>query len=269
MPLQISIVRTATMTTLEAAVFSGGSWFKTVTLNHSAVLVRHGKASILFDSGLGSQIDSQFHSDMPFWLKPFFTFTNFQPISQQLPPDLKHSIRTIYLSHVHWDHASGLHDFPDSCVAIDPNEMLELEAKYRKRGTFPTQFDEPPVRWCNYRWTSEPYMGSPKSLDIFGDKTAVLVPLPGHTQGSVGLFLKTKKRLIFFVGDLTWSRKALLLGQGKNWFASTFMDRDKKLLHQTMLWVRKLAAENPNLVVVPAHDSQAQDELGYYPRWIE
>ncbi len=52
-------------------------------------------------------------------------------------------------------------------------------------------------------------MGFDESLDLFGDGRLVLVPLPGHTPGSVGLFVTLDSgRRLFFSGDTSWRLEA-------------------------------------------------------------
>ena len=51
--VELSIIKTSDVTTLEAFTYSGGDYTKAVKLQHVAVLVRHPKGSLLFDTGLG------------------------------------------------------------------------------------------------------------------------------------------------------------------------------------------------------------------------
>ena len=39
------------------------------------------------------------------------------------------------------------------------------------------------------RFSDTPYEIYPQSLDLYKDGSIVLVPLPGHTPGSVGVFI--------------------------------------------------------------------------------
>jgi hypothetical protein len=77
--VELSIIKTSDVTTLEALTYSGGDYTKTVKLQHVAVLVRHPKGSFLFDAGLGKHIDAQFKEDMPLWARPFFQLRPSEP----------------------------------------------------------------------------------------------------------------------------------------------------------------------------------------------
>ncbi len=40
------------------------------------------------------------------------------------------------------------------------------------------------ARWEEYGFEGGPYLGFPKSHDVYGDGSIVVVPQPGHTPGS-------------------------------------------------------------------------------------
>jgi len=73
--------------------------------------ISHPFGNILIDTGIGKNIDSQYEST-PTWLKPFFTYEKKIPVSEILFSK-KIKIESILLSHMHWDHASGLKDLKD------------------------------------------------------------------------------------------------------------------------------------------------------------
>ena len=121
--VQLSIIKTAEAHTLEALTYSGGGYTKRVKLQHIAVLVRHPQGTVLFDTGLGSQVEAQVKADMPLWARPLFaaygpvTNARSQLDAAGVPP-----VGRIVLSHVHWDHASGLVDFPEAQVWLPQQE---------------------------------------------------------------------------------------------------------------------------------------------------
>ena len=115
---EFAIIKTADMTTREGFTFSGGDYSKRVKLQHVAVLVRHPQGSFLFDSGLGKKVDEQVKSDMPFWSRPFASHGAVTPARTQIDGAGLPLPSRIILSHAHWDHASGLVDFPESDVWV-------------------------------------------------------------------------------------------------------------------------------------------------------
>ena len=108
------------------------------------------------------------------------------------------------------------------------------------------------------------------SADLFGDGSIVLVPLFGHTAGSVGMFVTVDSgKRYFFVGDAVWNAQALKKGSPKFWAARLLVDDDCAHTQQSIEQIRTLMAKRPEIVVVPAHDGTVQQTLGYFPAWVK
>lgn len=110
--VKISVIHTAYNTSPEAFVFSGGNVFKSHRSEHMALYVKHPKGDFLFDSGLGEKVDEQFKS-MSWFERKLFSYKKIKPAFQQLQENnySADSVKAIVLSHLHWDHASGLRIF--------------------------------------------------------------------------------------------------------------------------------------------------------------
>lgn len=267
--IAFSLIKTSQVTTREAFTYDGGSFFKPFVVTHMAVLIRHGKESFLFDAGLGQHIDEQYH-DMPYWARPFFRYEHpVSPARTQLDKAGYGPISRIILSHSHWDHASGLVDFPEAEVWVTPDELTFLRHATAP-GNFPSEVSSPSIRWREFSFESKPYEGFSQSLDLFHDGSAVLVPLPGHTPGSVGLFVNTASgKRYFFCGDLVWNAHAFDDGgHPKAPLASRIVDNDRPETLVVVKQVARLKKNEPGLVIIPAHDSEAQASLGYFPVWV-
>lgn len=264
-----ALVRTASVTTLEGFTYSGGSFLKPITINHSAVLVKHPRGGFLFDTGLGRRIDAQYDADMPLWARPFFQYEKpVSPARDQLEQAGLAPVSRIILSHSHWDHASGLVDFPDAEVWTTAAERGHMRHA-SPPGNFPSQTGSAAIHWREIRLDGPAHKGYPRSLDLFGDGRAVLVPLPGHTPGALGLFLTTGSgRTYFFCGDLVWRADALREGQPKWLVSSLIVDGDRAATLAGVRQLRDLMRREPGLVVIPAHDASVQDKLGYFPNWV-
>jgi len=269
--VQLAIIKTARVAVAEGLLVPGGSFTKQIDSNFSAFLVRHGEELLLFDTGMGSQIDAQYRQDMPAWWRPFFKYeAPVRPARQQLdeaglaPPGL------LLLSHSHWDHAGGVPDFPAARIGVAAAELPLIQRPSRgPGGSWASQLAAPGIRWEALQFQARPHRGYAQSLDLFGDGTVVLVPMPGHTPGSMGLFVKVDSgREFFFIGDVAWTLAALRAGTPKFWAASLLVDGHAQQTLDSLAQVRTLMAAEPALVVVPAHDSAVQDALGYFPQWL-
>ncbi|WP_044875040.1 MBL fold metallo-hydrolase [Pseudomonas sp. LFM046] len=265
--LRFALVKTSQTETLEAFTLADGSWTEKVTANHVAVLIQHHAATLLFDTGLGRQVDSQFDNEMPWWDKPLMKYGPVTPARDQLDRD-GIRIDRIYLSHAHWDHASALADFPDVTVWA-PYEEIEFSEVGTPPAVLPSQFAHG-VKWRPYLFLPVPFMGFEESLDLFGDRSLVLVPLEGHTPGSVGLFLTLDDgRRFFFTGDTSWRLEGFTGLREKFWISRNMVDNDRAGTRAQLQKVHDLLQREPGLTVIPAHDAKVQDKLGYYPHWVQ
>ena len=264
--LRFALVKTSETETLDAFTVEGGDWTEKAIADHVAVLIEHHAATLLFDTGLGRQVDSQFQ-EIPWWERKLLQYGPVRPVRDRLDAD---GIRVdrILLSHTHWDHASGLADFPEVPVWA-PYEEIEFSQIAVPPAILPSQFSHA-VKWVPFAFQPEPFMGFPESLDLFGDRSLVLVPLSGHTPGSVGLFLTLDDgRRFFFTGDASWRLEGFTGPKEKFWFSRRLVDQDRDATRQVLEQVHALLEREPELVVVPAHDANVHKQLGFYPQWIQ
>jgi glyoxylase-like metal-dependent hydrolase (beta-lactamase superfamily II) len=267
--IEFSIIKTSDVSTREGLAFAGGSYAQAVRLNHVAVLVRHPQGSFLFDTGLGKDIDQQFKSDMPWWAAPFFSYGPVSSARSQLDAAGYAPVKRVILSHGHWDHASALVEFPEAEVWV-PDAESKFLAEPHSGSVFPSQVARPGIKWVNYQFAAKPFQAFNASLDVFGDGSAVLVPLAGHTPGSVGLYisLPTGRRFLF-VGDVVWKVGAIERGSPKFWLASKIVDHDADMTLASVASLKQALAASPGLVIVPAHDAQVHDDIGYFPAFTK
>ena len=101
---------------------------------------------------------------------------------------------------------------------------------------------------------------------MFSDGSVVLVPLPGHTPGSTGLFvnLHSGKRF-FFIGDLTWAIEGVQLPAERPWVSRKLVDQDEEQVRRSIVKVHQLLEKHPDLIIVPAHDRRSYDKIANFP----
>jgi glyoxylase-like metal-dependent hydrolase (beta-lactamase superfamily II) len=268
----VAIIKTSQVAVVEALLVPGGSVTKQVDSNFSAFLIKHGKDYLLFDTGMGSQIDGQYQQGMPIWWRPFFKYD--KPVvtaRAQLDKAGIAPLKRVILSHSHWDHAGGVQDFPEAKVGVAAAELaLIRNPSTGPGGTWESQISAASIQWDALAFQPVPFKGYPESLDLYQDGKVVLVPMPGHTPGSMGLFVTTDSGTqYFFIGDVAWTVAALQQGEPKFWVAGKLVDGDAPQTQSSLEKVRALMQAEPNLVVVPAHDSAVQGALGYFPAWVQ
>ena len=109
----------------------------------------------------------------------------------------------------------------------------------------------------NYEFEDGPYLGFEHSRDVYGDGAIVIVPAPGHTPGSVIIFitLPSEKRYAF-IGDLAWQLEGVTEREERPWPMRN-ADSDTTAVREGLRHMAALSARFPELVIVPAHDARA------------
>jgi glyoxylase-like metal-dependent hydrolase (beta-lactamase superfamily II) len=119
-------------------------------------------------------------------------------------------VRHIVLTHLDFDHAGGLEDFPEARVHVLAAERDAAERQRRgfvsRRRYRPAQFDG--VRdWRTYNVGGEPWMGFGAVRGLEGlPPEILLVPLPGHTIGHAGVAVHTGRGWLLNAGDAYFHR---------------------------------------------------------------
>ncbi len=229
----------------------------------TAALVRHPHGDVLIETGLGRTIASQFRQ-MPFLFRLATDLVPSQPAADQLDAAgyERTQLRYILLTHVHWDHVSGVPDFPGVPVLV-----TAAEHQFIAHGGFAnaTARSIHPSRWQDYAFDGGPYLGFDQSHDLYGDGSIVMVPAPGHTPGSVVVFVTLPGGARYaFVGDLVWQREGILEREERPWLVRTALEDDPVALQQSLLRLSAIATRFPQIILVPSHDARGYAAI---PRW--
>jgi glyoxylase-like metal-dependent hydrolase (beta-lactamase superfamily II) len=114
-------------------------------------------------------------------------------------------VRHIVLTHLDFDHAGGLDDFPEASIHL---MRSEIEDAVQQRSWLDRQRFRP-QQWGSYeRWTTywlaggERWFGFEAVRQLQGVPPEILmVPLVGHTHGHAGIAVRQNDRWLFLAGD--------------------------------------------------------------------
>ena len=164
-------------------------------------------------------------------------------------------VRTVVLSHLHQDHIGGLAELSNAEILVSAREWAELDTRCPEvKGLLQRH-----IRLAGRRWTQVTFasVDAPAvapfaaAHDVFGDRSLLLVPTPGHTPGSLSMLLRQKGMApIIFVGDLTYDLEKFAAGRVPG------VGKRRALLESTHA-VTKLQRIYPDLVILAAHDPGA------------
>lgn len=240
----------------------------------SALLVKHPRGNYLIDTGRSST-NAQERKKLK-----FFARTKMAIIEKRMrhlrsaPEALKaigvKNLRKIMLTHAHFDHAGGVVDLPKTRVLLPEEEKKFIAKMYKERGIHVVPAHAEAIKRNGIeeiRFKKEPYEVFDEHADLVGDGSIVVVKLPGHTPGSVGVFINlTPFARVFYVGDTVLATEGITRRRHKG-FLMADTDYDREQTAATIAKLHQLQQAAPEIVIIPSHDRPAyQRFFGDQPR---
>lgn len=258
--MRIAAIEVGHMYAKAGLAYEGGSMDDDRVFSIGGILVQHPKGTLLFDAGFGPSVAEHFRIGTPLLLRMASKFDRQTTVADELrkagiPPS---ALTAVVLTHAHWDHVSGLESLPGVPVWVSPAEMAFVRGEDRA-GALARHLGT--STWQTYDFADGPYRGFPKSRDVFDDGSVVLVPVGGHTPGSVIAFISLPDgKRYALIGDLAWQREGVELPAQKPWIARK-VDSDREGVRAFLIRLHQLKAADPDLIIVPAHDERVWKSL--------
>jgi glyoxylase-like metal-dependent hydrolase (beta-lactamase superfamily II) len=197
------------------AFFDGRSKGALAHLVCHCLLVETNSGLVLVDTGYGLRdVQRPFQGRIP---RPFAAMLNIRLREQETAirqiEALGYSgrdVRHILLTHLDFDHAGGLEDFPEATIHLMSAELQSF--RNDRRGFVmtnryrPMQVNE--VRdWRTYDAQGEAWFGFSAVRQLDGlPPEILLIPLKGHTQGHAGIAIDTGAGWLLHAGDAYFYR---------------------------------------------------------------
>ncbi len=232
---------------------------------HSMVaVVEHPHFGVtLFDSGYSRH----FHEHTrPF---PFNLYARVTPVTCVPDDEVKTQLRTLgidkvdrlVLSHFHGDHIAGVRDFDDADVIAHADGVNDAKGRAGdtvnavRKGFVPGLLDDAFFDrvYALAEFGDRGFGPFDRCHDLFGDRSVLLVELPGHAAGQIGMLVQLApgvRKLL--VADAVWYRRAIFEQRMPGFVTYPLFSSTKKY-RQTLVKLGAFAKAFPDIELVPTH----------------
>jgi glyoxylase-like metal-dependent hydrolase (beta-lactamase superfamily II) len=160
-------------------------------------------------------------------------------------------IRLVIMTHMHFDHASALADFPAATVLVSAPEWQAA----RGRGAALLGYAGPQVDpHLTYRTldfhgpAAQPHGPFERTLDLFGDGSLLLLDTPGHSAGHLSVLARLSEREALIAGDAIYTMLTLRKDR------RPLHSQDSKSFERSLHALQSYDRAHPDALIIPGHD---------------
>ncbi len=171
-------------------------------------------------------------------------------------------MQRIIISHFHADHIAGLRDFPGAELIASREAYTDVSRRQGihalRRGfipaLLPVDFRERATLLPSFTGQRLPGLGP--THDLFGDRSLLLVSLPGHAHGQIGMLAHMEDGDVLFAADGCWLTRSIHEHRPPHWVTHLFVD-DPRAVRSTIDHLFEFAQAYPEVRIVPSHCPEA------------
>jgi N-acyl homoserine lactone hydrolase len=224
-----------------------------------AFLIHHPEAgAVLVDTGLHPSVESAPAANLG-RLVSSFARPRLGP-GEDVPAQLRsrglepRDVKVVVMTHLHFDHASGMAEFPGSIFVVSAAEWeaATTDARPILRGYRPQHYDYV----FDYRTVSyegdrvDSYSSFGLTFDLFGDGSVRLASTPGHSAGHQSVICRLRDRDFVIAGDAIYTIAQLADAPEPP------RPLDRRLWRRSLQELRLFHQQYPQAVIVPGHDPE-------------
>jgi len=226
-----------------------------------AMIRRPGQGVILYDTGYSTRF-----YEATRW-PPYRVLRWFTPAQLQKRDNANNQlsragvkpeeVSMIILGHGHVDHVPGVSYFPGAEVVVSGREWEAMQGgawRLLTKGYVKSLYEglENRFRFIDFEKEGKPLAGFDAAVDLLGDESLILVPLPGHTSGQMGLLVNSLAGRYFFIGDAAWITENYATLTPPSALARTILASNADF-SATLRRILDFHRQNPDVVIVPSH----------------
>ena len=223
-----------------------------------AWVIEHPKGVIVIDTGETAKATEPGY--FPAWHPYFKKVKEWVTPEQEVGPQLQalgirpNDVRWVIMTHLHTDHAGGLHHFPKSEILV-MRRAFELASGFagQVRGFLPQHWPS----WFAPKLIDlapDPFGPFPGSFQVTGTADVIIVPTSGHTDAHVSVVVKDFDTTYFFAGDASYTQRLMLDQQIDG------VGLNAQAARQTLQRIRQFVQTTPT-VYLPTHDPESSNRF--------
>lgn len=183
-------------------------------------------------------------------------------------------VRHIVMTHLDFDHAGGIEDFPQARVHLLAAELDAARARHKSfvsRQRYRAKQWSSDIVWRTYAPEGEPWFGFDAVRQIEGlPPEILLVPLRGHTLGHAGVAIKSADGWLLHAGDAVLHSSEVAAAHTRDMppglaVYQRIMDADHRSRRANLQRLRALASTEAGAVEIVCSHDMTEACTGHHP----